>query len=190
MNSKFYSIITILVISFYNFGMAQLPDNFPQINTEVYGETGEGNVFLTVSTDVENVGYYVFMMDNEGNILNYKELEDDYSYDFKMQPNGLLTYAQFLNHHSYTGGGNCIHMILDQDMNVLDSIQMKNGYVAEAHDFQILPNGHILMFGYYLTQMDLSEIVEDGYPDAKVSGGIIQELDDDGEVVFQWNTSA
>jgi hypothetical protein len=188
MNTKLYFTTAILVMGLYNIGIPQLPDNFPVITTEVYGETDEGNVFLTVSTDVEGVGYYVFMMDNEGNIQNYKELQEDYSYDFKMQPNGLLSYAQFIEHHSYTGGGNCVHMILDQEMNVIDSIQMKNGYVAEAHDFQILPNGHILMFGYYLSQMDLTEIVEDGYPDAKVSGGIIQELDDDGEVVFQWKT--
>jgi len=81
-----------------------------------------------------------------------------------------------------------IHKIIDQQMNEVDSIQMKNGYIAEAHDFQLLPNGHVLMFGYYMTEMDLSEIVEDGYPDAKVSGGIIQELNADGDVVFQWRS--
>lgn len=130
----------------------------------------------------------MFMLDDDGEVVNYKELPEDYSYDFKMQPNGLLTYAQFLSHHTYTGGGNCAHMLLDQEMNELGSYQMKNGYIAEAHDFQILPNGHILMFGYYMTQMDLSDIVDGGYPDAKVSGGIIQELDDEGNVIFQWKS--
>lgn len=166
----------------------QLPDNFPGLTVENYGGVAEGNVFLSVGSDVEDVGYYVFTLDNDGNVMDYIELEEDYSYDFKMQPNGLLSYAQFLDHHTYTGGGNVIHKLMDQDMNELTSYQMKNGYVAEAHDFQILPNGHVLMFGYYMTQMDLSEIVEGGYPDAKVSGGIIQELDDEGNVVFQWKT--
>ncbi|MBN1340704.1 MAG: aryl-sulfate sulfotransferase [Bacteroidales bacterium] len=188
MNFKFFFIVASLFTVCSTIGFGQIPEDFPEITTEIYGETAPGNVFLTVSADVDSVGYYVFMLDNEGNIQKYKKLQDDYSYDFKMQPNGLLSYAQFIEHHSYTGGGDCIHLILDQDMNVLDSVQLKNGYVAEAHDFQILPNGHVLMFGYYMTQMDLSDIVEGGYPDAKVSGGIIQELDDAGEVVFQWRT--
>lgn len=166
----------------------QLPDNFPGLTIENYGGADEGNIFLSVAADVEGVGYYVFILDNDGMVENYIELEEDYSYDFKMQPNGLLSYAQFLDHHTYTGGGNVVHKVMDQEMNELTSYQMKNGYIAEAHDFQILPNGHVLMFGYYLTQMDLSEIVEGGYPDAKVSGGIIQELDDEGNVVFQWRT--
>ncbi|MGC9344218.1 MAG: arylsulfotransferase family protein, partial [Bacteroidales bacterium] len=166
----------------------QLPDDFPSITTIKSGETAPGYIFLTVSADVEGVGYYVFMMDDDGNPVLHKKLEDDYSYDFKVQPNGLLSYAQFLSHHSYTGGGNCIHMVLDEEMNVVDSFQLKNGYIAEAHDFQLLPNGHVLAFGYYLTQMDLSDIVDGGYPNAMVSGGIVQELDNDKNVVWQWRS--
>ncbi len=168
--------------------VAQLPDDFPSVSTFKYGETGAGKVFLSVSADVEGTGYYVFTLDDEGNIDQYRELDGDYAYDFKMQASGLLSYAQFIEHHSYTGGGNVYHVLMDQEMNELETYQLKNGYVAEAHDFQVLPNGHVLMFGYYLTQMDLSGIVEGGYPDAKVSGGIIQELDAEGNVVFQWRT--
>ena len=185
-----YSLVLSIIILFRSsiFGQLPKPDNFPGITTNTYGETAEGDIFLTVSAEVEGVGYYVFRIDNDGNLLNYRELSDDYSYDFKMQPNGQLSYAQFLSHHSYSGGGNCEHIIMDQEMNILDTIQLKNRYIAEAHDFQLLPNGHILMFGYYLSQMDLSEIVDGGYPDAKVSGGIIQELDAERNVIFQWRT--
>ena len=162
-------LLFLLYISFLPKGQSQVekPTNFPAITTHTYGETGEGYVFLTVSTQVEGVGYYIFIMDNDGNLIKYKELTSDYAYDLKMQPNGELSYAQFLSHHTYTGGGNCEHVVMDQDMNILDTIQLKNRYIAEAHDFHILPNGHILMFGYYLTQMDLSQIVEGGFPDAK-----------------------
>jgi hypothetical protein len=166
----------------------QEPADFPKLFTIKKGETGEGYIFLTVSTKVEGVGFYAFMIDDEGNPVKYRKLEDDYSYDFKVQPNGLMSYAQFLSHHSYTGGGNCIHMIMDENMEIVDSFQMKNGYIAEAHDFQLLPNGHALLFGYYLTQMDLSDLVEGGYPNALVSGGVVQELDQDRNVVWQWRS--
>lgn len=165
----------------------ELPDDFPTLHTVKTGETGEGNIFLSVSTDVEGIGYYVMMIDDDGTPVRYRKLaKDDYAYDFKVQPNGLTSYAQFLSHHSYTGGGNCIHMVMDEDMNFVDSVQLGNGYVAEAHDFQLLPNGHALAFGYYLTRMDLSDVVEGGYPNALVSGGVVQELDADRNVVWQW----
>jgi len=165
-----------------------VPDDFPTFTINKTGETGEGYLFLSVSTDVEGIGYYVMMIDDDGQPFKYKKLEDDYSYDFKVQPNGLVSYAQFLSHHTYTGGGNCIHMVLDEEMNPVDSFQLQNGYMAEAHDFQLLPNGHVLAFGYYLTEMDMSDVVDGGYPNALVSGGIIQELDLDKQVVWQWRS--
>ncbi len=167
-----------------------LPANFPAITTHIYDSDaiGEGYVYLAVASQVEGVGYYLMIVDNDGTPLWYKELQDDYSYDFKLQPNGLPTYAQFLHHHSYTGGGDAVHMAMDEEFNEIDSFQMGNGYIAEAHDFQWLPNGHALLFGYYLTQMDLTEIVDGGYPNALVSGGVVQELDADRNVVFQWRT--
>jgi len=167
----------------------ELPADFPTLHTMKTGETGKGYTFLSVSTDVEGIGYYVMMVDDDGVPVRYRKLaKDDYSYDFKVQPNGLTSYAQFLSHHSYTGGGNCIHMLMDEEMNFVDSVQLGNGYIAEAHDFQLLPNGHYLAFGYYLTEMDLSELVDGGYPNALVSGGVVQELDADKKVVWQWRS--
>jgi hypothetical protein len=170
--------------------MDSLPANFPGITTTVYDETaiGDGYVFLAVAAEVEGIGYYLLILDNDGTPVRYKELPDDYAYDFKVQPNGLITYAQFISHHSYTGGGDVIHMVMDRDLNIIDSVQMGNGYIAEAHDFQMLPNGHYLLFGYYLTPVDMSAYVKDGKPDALVSGGIVQELDADKNVVFQWRS--
>ncbi len=165
-----------------------LPDDFPDITTYKSGITAPGYIFLNVSAEVEGTGYYIMMIDDDGVPFKYKKLTSDYSYDFKPQPSGLLSYAQFLSHHSYTGGGNCIHMIMDEEMNTVDSFQMGNGYIAEAHDFQLLPNGHALLFGYYMSEFDLSDIIDGGYPNAQVSGGIVQELDADKNVVWQWRS--
>ncbi|MFC1634058.1 arylsulfotransferase family protein [Planctomycetota bacterium] len=167
-----------------------LPANFPAITTHVYDSNaiGEGYIYLAVAADVEGVGYYLMILENDGTPVWYKELPDDYSYDFKLQPNGLLTYAQFLHHHSYTGGGDAVHVVMDSEFDEIESIQMGNGYIAESHDFQLQPNGHVLLFGYYMTQMDLSGLVDGGYPNALVSGGVVQELDAERNVVFQWRT--
>ena len=167
-----------------------IPHDFPPVKVEMYDSTAlaDGYIFMAVGSDYPGVGYYLMMLNNDGTPYFARELEDDYAYDFKVQPNGLLSYAQFLEHHSYTGGGNVIHMIMDNSFTIIDSVQMKNGYIAEAHDFQILPNGHFLLFGYYLTPVDMSQYVDGGYPAALVSGGVIQEMDADKNVIFQWRT--
>ncbi|MBN2416073.1 aryl-sulfate sulfotransferase [bacterium] len=167
-----------------------VPDDFPGITVDVCdsSQVDEGYIFLTVSAEVEGIGYYLMILDNQGTPWWYKKLTADYAYDFKVQPAGCMSYGQFIEHHSYTGGGDVIHMIMDTTMAVIDSVQMKNGYVAEGHDFQMLENGHILLFGYYLTQVDMSQYADGGQPDALVSGGVIQELDQDRNVIFQWRS--
>ena len=169
---------------------AGFPANFPVITTHIYDSNaiGDGYIYLTVANQVEGVGFYLMIVDNDGTPVWYKELPDDYAYDFKLQPNGLPTYAQLLNHHSYADGGDALQIVMDKDFAEIDSFQMGNGYIAGPYDFQWLPNGHALLFGYYMTQVDLSDLVPGGYPNALVSGGVIQELDADRNIVFQWRT--
>lgn len=167
-----------------------IPDDFPAITVDVCdsSQVDDGFIFLTVAADVEGIGYYLMILDNQGEPWWYKKLNADYAYDFKVQPAGYMSYGQFIHHHTYTGGGDVIHMIMDTTMTVVDSVQMQNGYVAEGHDFRMLGNGHVLLFGYYLTPVDMSQYVDGGQPDALVSGGVIQELDSDRNVIFQWRS--
>jgi hypothetical protein len=167
-----------------------LPVNFPIITTHIYDSNaiGEGYIYLTVASQVKGIGFYLMIVDNDGIPVWYKELPDDYAYDFKLQPSGLPTYAQLLNHHSYADGGDALHIVMDKDFAEIDSFQMGNGYITGPYDFQWLPNGHALLFGYYMTQADLSNLVPGGYPNALVSGDVVQELDADRNVVFQWRT--
>lgn len=165
-----------------------LPADFPSMTAHIHDANalGDGYIFLAVATEVEGTGYYLMVLNNDGTPYAYKELADDYAYDFKVQPNGLISYAQFIHHHAYTGGGHVVHTLLDHNLQVVEEIQMGNGYIAEAHDFQLLPNGHCLLFGYYMSQVDLSD--QGGYPNAQVSGGVVQELDADRNAIFQWRS--
>ncbi|GJQ64515.1 MAG: hypothetical protein SCALA702_35680 [Melioribacteraceae bacterium] len=163
------------------------PANFPNISTEVLGETADGLVFMNVSRDIDGVGFFIMAMNNDGTPGYYKELPHDYSYNFKVQPNGMYSYSHLFEHHSYTGGGNVTHYVMDESFTVVDSFKMGNGYVAEAHDFVLLPNGHALLFGYDLQKRDLTHL--GGYPNALVAQTVVQELDQDKNVVFQWRSS-
>lgn len=170
-----------------------VPTNFPGITVTTLdtNKVDDGYIFLAIASETTNVGYYVMILDNTGAPVDgdkYKELSDLYSYDFKQHPNGLLSYAHHIHHHTYTGGGDAKQEIVDEDLAAVETVQMGNGYIAEAHDFQILPNNHILLFGYYLSEVDMSQIVDSAHPAALVSGGVVQELDAQRNVVFQWRT--
>ena len=166
-----------------------LPANYPAVTVNKYdtNKVGDGYIFMSIFGTVSGVGYYIMMLNNDGTPFYYKEFKD-HVYDFKIQPNGLISYGKTLENHPYGGGGDVIWMIMDNSFTEIDSVQMGNGYVAECHDFRILPNGHYLMFGYYLVQFDMSQVVAGGYPNALVTGGVIQELDQDKNVIFQWRT--
>jgi hypothetical protein len=168
---------------------AQLPENFPPVTVTTNYAPGVANgyVFLTDTFTPTNFGFYVMMLTNDGTPLWYRQLTNA-AFDFKMLPNGYLHYAQQYHTLSFGGGAYVTHQILDENFSDVESIRTGNGYNAECHDFQMLPNGHVLLTGYYMTQVDMSKIVTNGNPAALVSGAILQELDAQRNVVFQWRS--
>jgi hypothetical protein len=60
------------------------------------------------------------------------------------------------------------------------------GYGLDTHDVKLLPNGHALLLGAESRVVDLSQI--GGRVDARVTGSIIQEIDADKRLVFEWHS--
>lgn len=183
------AIITWLGLTWAG-ALAQLPTNFPTIVVSNYmpAAVSPGCIFLAVASKSPEVGNYLLILTNDGTIVWYREAHTNEIYDFKMLPNGLLHYAAVTEPHCWTDGGDVAHQILHQNYTLKERITGGNGYVADGHDFQLLPNGHILQICYYLSEVDMSRIVEGGHPAARVSGAVIQELDSQRNVVFQWRT--
>src|SRR5215831_475002 len=168
---------------------AQLPADFPTltVTTNYAPAVGAGYVFQGVNLPAPGAGFYAMIVTNDGTPIWYQKLTNA-CWDFKVLPNGYLHYGQQIKALTYTGGGYVTHEILDDNYNDVESIHAGNGYVAEAHDFQMLPNGHALLISYYLTQVDMSRVVPNGNPAAQVSGAVLQELDGQRNVVFQWRS--
>ena len=168
---------------------AQLPADFPTstVTTNYTAAVTDGYIFEGVNLPAPNTGYYAMILGNDGLPVWYEKLTNA-CWDFKVLPNGYLHYAQQIHALPYTGGGDVVHQILDANYHPVETIAGGNGYVPEAHDFQMLPNGNVLLVGYYLTQVDMSRVVRNGNPAALVSGAVIQELDGQRNVVFQWRS--
>jgi hypothetical protein len=168
---------------------AQLPTNFPPISVTTNYPAGVANgyIFLTDTFTPTNFGFYMMVLTNDGTPIWSRQLTNS-GYDFKVLPNGNLHYAQQYRALTFSGGGYVTHEILDENFNDVESIRAGNGYNAECHDFQMLANGHVLLTSYYMTQVDMSKVVPNGNPAALVSGAVLQELDGQRNVVFQWRS--
>ncbi len=184
------SSIAVLVIAlFATTSKAQLPANFPGFTVTAYNSNAvaPGSIFLSVTDPGTNGAFYMMEMTNDATPLWYQAATNSV-FDFKPLPDDFLHYGGLFHTYSYTGGGDVTHQLLDSSYSPAGTIAAGNGYVADCHDFQWLPNGHVLLIGYYKARMNLSQLIPGAYPNALVAGAVIQELDDQQNVVFQWRT--
>ncbi len=154
-----------------------LPPDFPRIQASVLGPTAPGRLFLSNFFLGTATVPYLMILENDGRPLFQRRLAAQ-ALDFKMQPDGRLTYFD-------TGAG-CFYA-LNALYAVVDSFRCGNGYSTDGHDLLLLPNGHAVLMSYdpELVQLDPSK---PGPGFAVVIGLIIQELDQQKNVVFQWRS--
>ncbi len=171
-----------------------LPVDFPKITIDSLINPAPGYIFMEGLRTDGVTPYYIMTLDSSGKPVYYfKPLIA--GIDFKMQPNGRFSYGSpIMLGDKYDAGPltvqnvYVVENILDSSYKIIDNVQMKNGYLADVHDFQILPNGNFLLIGYEPNYVDMSKIVPGGNPNAKAIGTVIQELDNSKRCVFQWRS--
>ncbi|HWD17813.1 MAG TPA: aryl-sulfate sulfotransferase [Verrucomicrobiae bacterium] len=168
---------------------AALPADFPGMTVTTYDSNAvaPGNVFITVTETSSAVGYYSMILQNDGTPIWYQKGSLPQA-DLKVLADGDIHNSQYYHNLSWTGGGDVYHQIMDENFNLLETISTGNGYLPEVHDIEVLPNGNVLALSYYQTRMDLSRLVTGGYPNALVSGAVVQELNEQRNVVWQWRS--
>src|SRR6266850_147975 len=158
-----------------------LPADFPNIRASVYGTPAPGRLFVTdLHFNIFGIRYpsYLMILENDGSPYFYRQLTWT-AHDFKMQPSGKLTY--------FDGDARAFYE-LNAHYAVVDSFRCGNGYTTDSHDLVLLPNGHALLMAYDTQIIDMSLIAPGGRFGARVIGLIIQELDQQKNVVFQWRS--
>jgi hypothetical protein len=100
-------------------------------------------------------------------------------WDFKVNYNNKLSYFDRQSKGWF---------IMDSLQNEVDSVYMQNGYIADNHDFLALANGNYVLIAYDEQPYAMDTVVTGGDPNAIVEGLIIQELDPNHNVVFEWKS--
>jgi hypothetical protein len=153
---------------------ASLPSDFPGVKINISKNPDSGYLFLT---NMWNGNPYVLIFDNASNPIFYRRVAGN-AYDFKVQPNGQLSY--------YIQSGINKYYILDSTYTLIDSIVSVQGYTPNEHELRILPNGHRLLIGSDVQIIDMSKYVVGGNPHAAVLGNSVLELDAAKNVIFEW----
>lgn len=164
-----------------------LPDGFPPITIIKNNGATPLDLYIAPNSRVspEKYGRFSMVLDTAGAARAFKKLTY-WPFDFKVLPNGRMSISRLQVFSGSTTESKIF--VMDTSWNVLDSIEPRNGYLTSAHDHMVLPNGHIVVQAWEDIIMNLSTVVPGGDPAALVVQGIIQELDQDRNVVFQWRT--
>ncbi|MDC0231064.1 aryl-sulfate sulfotransferase [Aureispira] len=99
--------------------------------------------------------------------------------DFKVNYNNKLSYFD----RSSKGW-----FIMDSLQNEVDSVYCQNGYIADNHDFLALANGNYVLIAYDEQPYAMDTVVSGGDPNAIIEGLIIQELDSNHNLIFEWKS--
>jgi hypothetical protein len=164
-----------------------LPQDFPTFTIEVNDSTSSGDYFFSPTRIVSGDGYNV-IVSNTGELKYYEKINEGVPFDFKVASNSRLTFGIMSEFYEFGGGGDTQFFMMDSSFSIVKQFQMGNGYTSDFHEFQYLPNGHVFMVAYDLQPVNMSELVEGGHPGALVAGSVIQELDLNGNVIFQWRS--
>ncbi|HSD64271.1 MAG TPA: aryl-sulfate sulfotransferase [Ignavibacteriaceae bacterium] len=162
-----------------SFSMLQdsLPADFPPYTID-YNQPSEGYILFAPWSFPSFSPSYLIITDNFGIPVFYRKISH-ITFDFQKQINNTLTYNDGILNKYY---------ILNDKYELTDSLEMQNGYSADIHELRILENGHALMFAYDPEYVRMDTIVAGGDPNALVIGLVMQEIDENKNLVFQWRS--
>jgi len=193
---QFISSVSLIVVicAIVKLQAIELPADFPLIKVDSVTTPASGFIFMNSISFQSKTVNYNFIIDSVGNVVYYDKKALG-AIDFKMQPNGLISYGSPVKlGDKYQAGPITVQnvmvqeIILDSTFKSIDTVQMKNGYLADVHEFLMLPNGNCMLIGYEANPIDMSLILPGGEPNANVVGTVIQELDKDKNCIFQWRS--
>lgn len=121
------------------------------------------------------------IINGSGHAVYYRTSE--IASDFMAHASGLMSY--------YSRGK---FIVLNPNFKVIDSVSCVNGIETDPHDFLILPNGHYILIGFDVKDADLSQykiFMQNNSPGSKrgkIKYNVIQELDKNKNLIYQWNS--
>ncbi len=156
-----------------------LPDDFPKAYADSINNPTPGYIFYTPFGISNYSPTYLIITDKYGVPVFYRKL-DATAFDFKELNDSTLAY--------FSLGWKYQYYIMNNSYEIIDSVSTQNDYITDLHDIIRLENGHTFLLSYDYEKVRMDTIVAGGDSNATVIGTILQELDENKNVVFQWRS--
>jgi hypothetical protein len=155
-----------------------VPSDFPEIDIAVHEQTGDGFIFCN-NWNWRDGTVYSMILNNDGTPVWYLRHTDERR-DMKVQQGLLLMMVREI------GNSRCGYIALDPTYTAVDTFFAPEGYAFDEHEMQLLPNGHYLLIGIDYRDVDLSQIIENGDKNTRITGNSLIEMDEADNPVFIW----
>lgn len=163
--------------------MRPLP--YPEIYVS-YSDTNYINGYFFIApfsstTTGKKESSVLMILDGEGSVAWMKPVAA--GSNFQLQKNGLMSYF----------AKSCFYLI-DRNFRVVDSVSCVNDAATDAHEFKILDNGNYMLIGTKTVREDHSDFSIDtpiqwrGGRNMLVKYNVIQELDKNKNLIYEWST--
>lgn len=141
-------------------------------------ESSVDPIFLRNNAPGNASNRYTAIVENDGEAL-YLFQHPQKGMNFSLQPSGYLSYYHPLDYS---------FRLLDSSYTEIDSIYAGNGYNADLHEFIQTADGHFFLMIYDIQPYDMSSVVPGGLSTATPTGLVLQELNENKQVIFQWRS--
>lgn len=170
----------------------EIPEDFPQVTVDMLDEdrVASGFIYLANFTrnnfEAEDVNPYLMVVNNAGNPVFAQRAEPTRSFNFGRTPDGNLYYYIFEDNGPGRGAAtDGTYFVTDEQGEVLEEYSVIDGR-TNSHEFLLTEEGHAWMIWQPVRITDLTRL--GGNAQAVLVEAVIQEIDADGNVAFQWHS--
>ncbi|HPD66415.1 MAG TPA: PKD domain-containing protein [Bacteroidia bacterium] len=177
MKKHFYVFILIIPLIFLFSARAQ---QLPTINVTYKNNPSDGYIFLANYGSATAGVNYLLILDKQGRIIFAKSFPYTMNgslLDFKVLPN---------NKYSFFNSKMNQHYILDKNFNIINTVKAKNGYSPNNHELVMSEDNKYFIIADETRSIDMSKIVSGGNTNAQVTGNVIQGIDSNDNLIFEW----
>ncbi len=173
-----------------------LPENFPEITIDIATNPSPGVVYLANmrranSEDIEGgqpFRPFIMAINNDGTPAFFRAIPFMWAFNFgRSEATGQRFFFQVTQPTKGRGASfDGIYRVLNDDGSVVRDYTARRGLPTQAHDFLMLENGHVLILSQPVRVRNIRGL--GGPPAANLVEVVIQELDEQGRLVFEWRS--
>lgn len=157
-----------------------LPDDFPQYYISENSNPGVGNYFINAAVRDTNKPEFNMIIDTTGFPIFFQRFPVEHKENF-------FTYHPSVDLCTYYDSQGYKFVALNNSLKKVGTYEAID-YFTDGHELILNEDGSFWLIALDPEPVDMSQLYPDGCVNAIVTGNIIQKIDADNNLLFQWST--